>query len=90
MGKCGSGGGGYRLARDPARITVGDIVRAVEGPVAMVECVLAEGEEKPACDRADRCVTHLLWTRISEAVTDMLNGVTLQDLADQTQMLSGL
>ena len=81
-------GGGYRLARDAARITVGDVVRAVEGPVALVECAMAEGEQNPCCERADRCVAHLLWTRISEAVTDMLNAVTLQDLADQAELLS--
>jgi len=80
-------GGGYRLAREAAGITVGDVVRAVEGPVALVQCVLAEGEEQPGCDRVDRCVTHLLWNQISEAVTDMQNGVTLQDLADQVQTL---
>lgn len=82
-------GGGYRLARDAATISVGDVVRAVEGPVALVQCVLAEGEEAPACDRLERCVTHLLWTQVSQVVTDMLNAITLQDLADQAQMLSG-
>ena len=81
-------GGGYRLARDAARISVGDIVRAMEGPVALVQCVCPGGDETPACDRVDRCVTHLLWSQISEAVTGLLDGVTLQDLAEQAAQIA--
>ncbi|NLF12244.1 MAG: Rrf2 family transcriptional regulator [Anaerolineaceae bacterium] len=81
-------GGGYRLGREAASITVADVVRAVEGPVALVACVLAECEETHPCRRADGCVTHLLWRQVSEAVTDMLNAVTLQDLVEQARLLS--
>jgi len=81
-------GGGYRLGRAAASITVADVVRAVEGPVALVECVLPECEEAHPCRRADGCVTHLLWRQVSDAVTDMLNAVTLQDLAEQARLLS--
>lgn len=81
-------GGGYRLGRAAASITVADVVRAVEGPVALVECVLAECEEAQPCRRADGCVTHLLWRQVSDAVTDMLNAVTLQDLVEQARLLS--
>ncbi len=81
-------GGGYRLSRAAASITVADVVRAVEGPVALVECVLAECEAAQPCHRADGCVTHLLWRQVSEAVTDMLNAVTLQDLVEQARLLS--
>jgi Rrf2 family protein len=80
-------GGGYRLVRDAARITVGDVVRVVEGPVALVHCVIPDADEEPACNRVDRCVTHLLWTRLSQALAEMLDSVTLQDLADQAQRL---
>ena len=82
-------GGGYRLTRDPASITVGDVVRVAEGPVALVHCVLPDAGEEPACSRVDRCVTHLLWKQLSEAVTDMLDSVTLQNLVDQAQQLAG-
>ena len=81
-------GGGYRLGREAASITVADVVRAVEGPVALVACVLADCEETHPCRRADGCVTHLLWRQVSDAVTDMLNAVTLQDLAEQARLLS--
>jgi Rrf2 family protein len=78
-------GGGYRLARDATKISAGDVVQAVEGQVAVVRCVLPGRDGEPACDRVDRCVTHLLWERLSETVTEVLNSVTLRDLADQAQ-----
>jgi Rrf2 family cysteine metabolism transcriptional repressor len=80
-------GGGYRLARDPARIRAGDVFRAVEGPVAVVYCTLPCPDEGPECSRVDRCVTHLLWNRVSDAVTEVLDSVTLRDLADEAALL---
>ena len=77
-------GGGYRLAREATRITAAEVVEAVEGPVAVVPCLLATDEEG-ACHRVDRCVTHLLWKQLAQTVMDLLSSVTLQDLADQAQ-----
>jgi Rrf2 family cysteine metabolism transcriptional repressor len=81
-------GGGYRLVRDPSLISAGDVVRAVEGPVAVVHCTLPCPDEGPACRRMDRCVTHLLWKRVSEAVAEVLDSVTLRDLADEAVQLA--
>jgi Rrf2 family cysteine metabolism transcriptional repressor len=81
-------GGGYRLARDAKLIRAGDVVQAVEGPVAVVHCTLPCPDEDPSCNRVDRCVTHLLWKRVSEAVTEVLDSVTLEDLVDQAQELA--
>ena len=78
-------GGGYTLARDPATITALDIIQAVEGPVAVVQCVLPE--EEPACNRVDRCVTYLLWKRLSAMISDALGAVTLQDLCNEARRL---
>jgi Rrf2 family cysteine metabolism transcriptional repressor len=80
-------GGGYRLVQDPTLIRAGDVVRAVEGPVAVVQCVLPCPDEGPSCSRMDRCVTHLLWRQVSEAVAEVLDSVTLNDLADQASQL---
>jgi Rrf2 family protein len=81
-------GGGYRLSRDPADITAADIVQAVEGPVALVHCLLPCPEEGPSCSRADQCVTHLLWKRLSDTVTEVLDSVTLKDLTAQADQLT--
>ena len=80
-------GGGYRLAHHPARIRAGDVFRAVEGPVAVVHCTLPCPDGSPECSRLDRCVTHRLWNRVSDAVTDVLDSVTLRDLADEAALL---
>ena len=49
--------GGYVLAKDPTTITVGDIVRAMEGPIAPVDCLLAEkGRDNPYCDKTNACI----------------------------------
>jgi Rrf2 family protein len=79
-------GGGYRLALPAADISVGDVIRAVEGPVAVVHCAV-EDDETP-CNRVDRCVAHLMWQQLSEVMTEYLDSITLQDLCDQARNLS--
>jgi Rrf2 family protein len=81
-------GGGYRLARDARLIRAGDVVQAVEGPVAVVQCALPPADEGSACSRVDGCVTHLLWKRLSETMTEVLDSVTLKDLLDQAKQLA--
>jgi Rrf2 family cysteine metabolism transcriptional repressor len=78
-------GGGYRLVRDAVTISAGDVVRAVEGAIAVVQCVAPD--EAPACDRMDGCVTRLLWGRLSAVMTEFLDSVTLQDLSDEARNL---
>jgi Rrf2 family cysteine metabolism transcriptional repressor len=78
-------GGGYRLARDAVMISAGDVVRAVEGPVAVVHCVAPD--EELSCNRVDRCAAHLLWGRLSTVMTEFLDSVTLQDLSDESREL---
>ena len=78
-------GGGYRLVRDAKTISAGDVVRAVEGPIAVAHCV--EPGDEPACNRADRCVARPLWKRLSEVMAEFLDSVTLQDLCDEARQL---
>lgn len=80
-------GGGYRLARTADGITARDVVEAVEGPLALADCVVSE-EDRP-CTRMDRCATHLLWKRLSEAISEMLASVTLEELRNEAYELSG-
>ncbi|MGD2143245.1 MAG: Rrf2 family transcriptional regulator [Anaerolineae bacterium] len=78
-------GGGYRLTRDAGDIRAGDVVEAVEGPLALVHCVEPTGE--PACIRVDHCVTHLVWKRLSALMSDFLDSITLQALCDEALTL---
>jgi len=68
--------GGYSLNKSPKKITLGQIVRAVEGDMSIVECV----SSPDVCDRVDFCVTRDIWNEISKKVADVLDSVTLQDM----------
>jgi Rrf2 family protein len=81
-------GGGYRLAREAAAISAGDVVQAVEGPVAVVQCT--DPNVEPSCTRAEHWVTRLVWMKLSVAVTEILDKVTLQDLCDEARQLNQL
>lgn len=71
--------GGYRLARPADQITAGDILRAVEGPIAPVECVRHVHPE--ACERANVCITRELWMRLRDSMSAVLDTTTLADMA---------
>ena len=74
--------GGYRLSRPPAEITMGNVLRALEGPIAPMICA-TEGEMGVICDRLDGCSTKYLWARVRDAVTSTLDGISLGDLLAQ-------
>jgi len=78
-------GGGYRLARDASTISAGDVIQAVEGPIAVVDCAIP-GDD-PSCARMDHCAAHLLWKRLSRIIAEHLDAVTLQDLCDDARRL---
>ncbi len=68
-------GGGYRLGRPIDRITVADIITAVDEPLDTTRC---GGHQN--CYHGDRCLTHELWGELNEHIAEFLNGVTLADL----------
>jgi FeS assembly SUF system regulator len=70
--------GGYQLARPPAEISVGDIVVAVDGPIALTQC-LEHGAG--ACDVEPICPTRRGWNRLNDAVKRALTEVSLAELA---------
>ncbi|MDR3388676.1 MAG: SUF system Fe-S cluster assembly regulator [Rudaea sp.] len=68
--------GGYRLARVPERISIADIVIAMEGPIGMTECSAHAG----MCDHETHCGVRVNWQRINQAIASALAGVTLADM----------
>ncbi|HEX2129676.1 MAG TPA: Rrf2 family transcriptional regulator [Solirubrobacterales bacterium] len=79
--------GGYRLAKPGAEITMLDVVEALEGPIAPMDCFHVDGEGRVLCSHeADRgegaCATKLLWTRVQGGVTKALAGTSLADLVE--------
>jgi Rrf2 family transcriptional regulator, cysteine metabolism repressor len=76
--------GGYRLSRDPADITMGEIVRVLEGPIAPMICA-TEGEMSQICGYLDACRTKYLWARVRDAVANTLDSMTLAELARESE-----
>jgi Rrf2 family protein len=72
--------GGYELARAPETIRMGEILRALEGPIAPMICATDDPEHATTCDRTARCTVHVLWVRVRDAVAGALDGMTLADL----------
>jgi Rrf2 family protein len=73
--------GGYRLARPPAETRMGEIIRALEGPIAPMVCASEDPSHAGICDRTGFCNVNLLWVKVRDAITDALDSVTLADLA---------
>jgi FeS assembly SUF system regulator len=71
-------GGGFRLARDPAQISIADIIEAVEGPIAMTACV---EEGRHDCGLETACKVRPHWGAVNMAVKGALGGVSLASLA---------
>ena len=77
--------GGYTLARDAGDITMAEVVRALEGAIAPIECITADPDGGLICVREgeaghDPCPTKLLWTRVQGSIVRTLNEMTLDDL----------
>jgi Rrf2 family cysteine metabolism transcriptional repressor len=77
--------GGYTLARTAESISMADVVRALEGDIAPIECITADPERGLVCVREDApgndpCPTKLLWTRVQGSVVRTLTEMTLADL----------
>ena len=77
--------GGYTLAREAEDITMAEVVRALEGEIAPIECISADADGGLICVREgemghDPCPTKLLWTRVQGSIVRTLNDMTLADL----------
>ena len=70
-------GGGYRLPLPPEEYRIGPLLRAIEGPLAPVQCV--EDEAQP-CEMAGACRTRALWQGLDQVIRDYLDNATLAQL----------
>ena len=71
--------GGYLLSRAPKDYTVGMILRLTEGELAPVACV---GQNPIDCERRSSCVTVRIWEKLYDAISEVVDNITLQDLVD--------
>jgi len=70
--------GGYAISQEPSDITLANIVSAVEGPIALTECMTSDGS---ACEIEAVCPTRTNWRQINDALVDALDNVSLADMA---------
>ncbi|WKY47249.1 Rrf2 family transcriptional regulator [Eubacteriaceae bacterium ES3] len=69
--------GGYILSRDPDEIIIGDIIRALEGPIELADCIAGYN-----CEKSAECLTRGLWTDVMASISQVIDNRTLQDLLD--------
>lgn len=71
--------GGYHLAAGPSSITVGQVLRVLDGPIAPIECA-SEDENAGLCDRATECPSKAMWERVRDNIARVVDTTTLADL----------
>ncbi len=71
--------GGYRLVRPPAEITVGEVLRALEGGLNLVDCLL----EEDSCGKSCACPSRIVWMKIRDGLNNIVDGISLQDMIDE-------
>jgi Rrf2 family protein len=83
-------GGGYRLSLPPARITIGSLVRMLEGPLAPLPCA-SETAFKPCAECADveACGTRLVMRQVRDAIAQVLDRTTLADVMKRVDAVRG-
>jgi Rrf2 family transcriptional regulator, cysteine metabolism repressor len=81
--------GGYTLARTASSITMAEVVEALEGEIAPIECITAESDGRIVCSRELQldliCPTKVLWTRVQGSIVRTLQDITLNELVEPTR-----
>ncbi|MBE5775278.1 MAG: Rrf2 family transcriptional regulator [Clostridiales bacterium] len=75
--------GGYVLARRPEEITVGDVLRALEGGLNLVDCLL----EEDTCGKSCACPSRIVWLKIRDGLNSVVDGITLKDMVNDYERL---
>ncbi len=74
--------GGYRLTKNPAEYTIGDILRVTEGPLSPIACL---DDEPNQCPRCEECVTLDFWKGLYKVINEYVDSVSLADLLESIQ-----
>lgn len=79
--------GGYFLAKKPESISVGDIIRVMEGPIAPVDCLLDDDcRDNNYCEKAGICVTRGVWEKVRDSINNVLDSISLADLCREEKV----
>lgn len=77
--------GGYTLAREAGAITVGDIIRVLEGPIAPVDCASEDEGPVQHCAHSQGCVAKSVWVKLRDSIVRALDSVSLADLCEEAK-----
>lgn len=80
--------GGYRLAKSPSEISVGDVLRALEGTLEAVDC--PGNSEVSACKASQKCVTKYVWKKINESISQAVDTIMIEQLVQESKKVNGL
>jgi len=72
--------GGYTLVGDPAKVTMGQIIRLLDGPLSPMDCLECGGERY--CPLQGRCIYACVWQQAEKALNQVYDGITFQDLVE--------
>ena len=79
--------GGYVLARSPNEISVGDILRPLEGDFAPSACMSGDGQD--VCAMQGVCTSRIVWERLKDGINEVMDGITLSDMLSDYDRLKG-
>lgn len=74
--------GGYRLAKPAGEISVGDVLRALEGDMLLVNCP----DNEDMCAKFDSCVTKYVWKRINNSINEAMDSMTLEEIVANSHL----
>lgn len=81
--------GGYRLRTPPDRVTLAEVIRHIEGPLAPVSCVSERFYEKCSCPNEDKCAIRSVMKEVRDAIVKILETVTVAQLCERVRKLQG-
>lgn len=77
--------GGYMLADSPSKISVGDILKSLEGDLVVVDEDTDRGEQS---NEIQQCITKCVWNKINESINSVVNSISLEDLVEEYKGLN--
>ena len=77
--------GGYRLAKPADTISVGDVLRALEGDLIPVECAAIDASKENHCTGSGSCVSRIVWKRINDSINNTVDSIFIGELVKESK-----
>ncbi len=77
--------GGYVIARPTEEISVGDVLRALEGDITPVDCAGIGSNKATHCNGSEHCISKIVWKRINDSINDTVDGIYIGELVKESK-----